>query len=217
MKMHGMMSPVDLDRMMVPSGTKFPNNPQSGEIFRLTTDQPVTYTADPWYGAGIYIRDYSVWKKLNDSGRERKASIISAQPAIIETVTKTKNLPLVTDGVELAHAILRPSNSKATFSGSASLWVESESDCQVILSVFRGDKIIAMIVEAVKIGAPRNLSITFADMPFTSTGFNDASQIVYHLRLAADKAGMVNVNRGRQQFVFDDVALQTAFLVAENT
>lgn len=214
-----MYTAQDTELTIVPSGDKFPNNPKVGAIFKLTKDAPVTHTADPWYGAGTYIYDWGSWFRINDSGRQRKATGIAPQTVIFDaSPLKVRQPPKSTDGHQLAYMQLTPVNRASTYSGTATLWVEPEIDCQLVLAVFRDDKrLVAMSVEAVKKGQPRNLSVSFYDMPFTGVREPQALSVTYTLCICADALGAVAVNRGCNQFLYDDVAPSTAFIVSENT
>lgn len=203
--------------MIVPSGEKFPGNPKYAQLFRLTRDQPVTNTVDRWYGAGTYIYDYGIWLRLNESGRQRRAADISSQMVSIEELLlRPREAPLPNAGQLLSTVIMNPVNRGSSYSGTASLWVESEVDCQVALTVFRDNRVLAgMSVEALQKGRPRTLSVSFFDLPFTGVTTPQHLQAMYSLRINADAKGTIFVNRGNHQFVFDDVAVKTALLVSE--
>jgi len=214
-----MYTAQDTELTIVPSGDKFPKNPRLGAIFKLTQDMPVTHTVERWYGAGTYIYDYGIWNRINDSGRQRKAAEVASQTVMFEAnPLKVRQPPKPTDGKMLAHLVMNPVNRASSYSGIATMWVEAEMDCQLVLSVFRDSKrLVAMSVEAVQKAKPRNLSVSFHDLPFTGSKIGDALSATYTLHIAADALGAVAVNRGGNQFVYDDVAPSTALIVSENT
>lgn len=209
---------VKEEPLVIPSGEAFPRNPKYGQLFKLMTDLPVTTTVDRWYGAGTYVYDHGLWLRLNDSGRQRKAVEIPSQIVSIEELPlKSKEPPSINAGHQLAFLPMQPINRGSTYAGFATLWLEPEMDCQVGLMVYRDNKLVGMTVEAVQKGRPRNLAVSFFDMPFT--GVRDARilEAIYTVKINADAIGALNVNRGQRQFVFDDVAVQTAFIINENT
>ena len=203
--------------MIVPSGEKFPGNPKYAQLFRLTKDQPVTNTADRWYGAGTYIYDYGIWTRLNESGRQRRAADVPSQTVSVdELLLRPREAPMPNAGHLLSTVIMNPVNRASTYSGMATLWVETEVDCQVALTVFRDNRqLVGMSVEAVQKGKPRNITVSFYDLPFTGVTTPQHLQAIYALRINSDANGTLFVNRGNRQFVFDDVAVKTAFLVSE--
>ncbi len=205
--------------LVIPSGERFPNNPKYGQLFKLVKDMPVTATVDRWYGAGDYIYDYGLWRRINDSGRQRKAVEIAPQIVSIEELPfKPKDAPVFVQGTALASLTMAPINRGSTYAGFASLWLEPEMDCQVALTLFRDNqKLISMTVEAVQKGRPRSMSLSFFDMPFTGVREPRILQVSYTLKINTDAIGAINVNRGNRTFLYDDVAPSSAFIVNENT
>ena len=220
MKIHG-VSGTEFSRLVIPSGTTLPKNPAIGEVFRLTQDMPHTNTVTPWYPAGLYVYNYGLWERMNDSGRQRKGTVIGSQVQEVEEPIKNKLLPPKwNEGFAISDTlVLKPTNRKASFAGHASFWVESDTDCHVLAAVFRDKTMVGMTAETLEKGKPRTMSISFYDLPFTMfTDYLPAHALAnYTLRVNADKVGMLYINRGQDQFVYDEVAVQTSFFVHENT
>jgi hypothetical protein len=218
MKMLGGITASDFKQLVIPNGPQLPTRPVVGEVFRLTVDMPESHSASPWYPAGIYIYNWGAWERLADNNRQRKSGIIGSQPVEIEDPVKPLVPPTYNQGIQLTHVSMRPSNRKAVFSGTASVWVESKIDCQVLLCVWRNNKLIAITAELLKKGHPRTLGITFMDIPFThiTNDLPGNATAEYTLRLCADTKADIFINRGEDQFIYDEVSPATAFIVEEN-
>ena len=206
MKMHG-LNPSQITSLVIPTGSRFPNNPTHGEIFHLSCDEPETTTVSQWHPAGIYIFQ-GAWIKVNDSRRQRRAELIGAQTLEIETPASKVAPPTVGSGFCLASITVAPTNKKAGFTGAASFWVDSSVPTNIVTTVFRGSTLVSLTVDFVEALRPRSICTSFYDLPQTSA-FS-----TYMLRVDADAVGLVNVNKGGTYFDLDGVA-KTAFTVAE--
>jgi hypothetical protein len=147
------------------------------------------------------------WTRISDSGRQRRAAVIGAQNIEIEVPQSRAYTPMFSQGFELAHVKVTPSNRKAGFSGSATLWGDCDVDCHVFVTIFRGKKLVGLSAEHLTANMPRILTASFYDLPGTR------EDQLYSVRVNTDKVGFLNVNQCKN-FGFDGVS-QTAFEVAE--
>jgi hypothetical protein len=197
------------DRIHIPHGEEFPQYPISGEMFRLTKDEADSTVVKKWHPNGVYVYSKPSWIRMNDSGRERKVGAIGAQEVLIENAIDGVEQPSMADGVVLARIAILPSNRKASFSGTMSIWVGSEVDTEVALCVFRDQSIVGLTAQTVKAGESQTMSLTFLDFPFTKF------EQTYTVRVFATTVGELMVNKS-SRLGFDGVS-QTAFIVEENT
>lgn len=201
-------------RLSVPTGRALPHSPVPGEMFVLELDMEETHTMTPWYSKGVYVFDGIHWNKLNDSGRQRKASVIGAQMLEVDHPTRRVGMmmdmpaPSRKDGFDLCAAALVTSNIRASVSGTASFWVDSSLAANLCISVFRDDKLVALAVEMVEPNKPRTVSISFNDVP------RSIHQLLYTLKVSCDSVCHLYINKS-DRMSFDGIC-QTAFIVEEN-
>lgn len=199
----------DFRRLILPSGPKLFHAPLPGEIYHLEVDMPDNNRVDKWYGKGTYVFDGIYWNRVSATLIERKANVIGANEIEVEVAGKTLEPPQSTHGFAICDVRIKPSNRKAAFSGSATLWVDHSVGGHVWVAIFRGTFLAALAVEHIDAGKPRSLSVSFYDLPFAS------DEQTYTLRVNTDVVGNVFINKCAK-FTFDGAA-QTAFIVAENT
>ena len=207
---------LEFVRLAAPHGATLPRAPVAGELYTLERDMPEPINGTPWYTRGTYVFNGVAWNRLNDSSRERKAAPIGSRTVEIERAGELGSVPRSTAGCMLTSVALTPSNQRASFSGTASMWLDISKRGHVWLMVFRGNKLVGLALEYMEPNRPRTVSVSFVDSPAT------LEQQVYTLRLDSDITpdspevpGYVHVNQAQSKFRLDGMS-QTAFIVAEN-
>ena len=219
MKSFGGIDSTNISRLSLPHGTALPRNPQQGEIFWLTADEKQTNTVTPWHPRGVYYFNYGTWFQLNHDGRQTKSSLIGSQLVEVEKAIRLLEQPTYGHGTTLTSVVINPSNARAGIAGMASLWLEPQVDAQVVLTAWRDRRMVGMAVDYVQAMRPRTMSLSFYDLPLSGYAgvVTQDTKVIYELQLTADKVTSIAVNRGHDQFVYDEVAGQTAFTVRETS
>jgi len=198
------------DRLAIPAGGTFPRAPLIGELFFLSCDMPAdTNPLLPWYSRGTYAFGGVVWEKLSDVPRARKVGIIGAREVENEVPVKLGTPPSLREGTEIVTVAVRPTNRRATFSGTATMWLNTRSAGTVWVAVFNKLKLCALAAQYVEPDKSASLNVSFYDAPSTH------EEQTYSLRVYSDVKNVFFINRGDLAH-FDGVA-QTAFIVEENT
>lgn len=198
---------LEFERLAVPCGKTLPRAPIAGEMFYLEVEMPGE-NMRPSYHRGLYMSTGFGWSPIGDQLSKKRSTVIGSQILEVEAAANITKAPTMKDGFHLASLVITPSNNRTTISGSASLWVSIDQSGYVVSSVFRGSKIVGIVVDFVEAGKPRTISLTFTDSP----GSN--SEQVYSVRITTTATGFLYVNQCKL-FDYDGIS-QTAFLVQEN-
>ena len=204
---------LESDRFRLPSGRALPRAPQQGEVFNLEADFPTKYDPLlPWYPRGVYVFNGAGWLRLSDLPRQRKGCVIGAQDIENDGIVKFGKEPNISDGYQIAAVSIVPTNPYASFSGTASIFVDTSAPGHVWLVAWRGvgknAVMVGLAMSAMQKGAPTTVSLSFFDMP------KSIDQQAYSLRLYSDIQGRFFMNR-TAQFTFDGRG-SSALIVAEN-
>lgn len=199
---------LQFHRLATPVGRTLPRAPAAGELFTLEADMPEPKVDLPWYPRGTYVFNGIAWQKLSDASRQRRSGPIGSQKIEVEVTGSAQELPKAKNGFEISVLTITPSSRKAKFSGSASFWLDHSKGGLVWFSVFRGTTLVALGAQHVDAGRACSVSITFTDLP------NSTTSLSYSLKINTDTTGYLYVNQC-SRFNFDGAA-QTAFIVAED-
>jgi hypothetical protein len=195
-------------RLVIPVGREMPHAPAIGETFHLDVDMPEPTGPEPWYPRGTYTYNGSIWTRLNMGGAPRKVTAIGSQEVEIERKGQTQDVPQMNQGYEIASVSIRPTHRRATFSGVATLWVDSSVEANAWIAIFRETKLVGLAATFLAPGKTASLSLTFVDIPAT------AQPVTYTARVNMDKVGTLLINQS-STLSFDGAA-QTTLIVAEN-
>lgn len=200
---------LEFIRLATPHGSTMPRSPIPGELYTMEVDGPDPRNGSQWFIKGTYVFSGTAWVRLSDGKRRRISQLIGAQKIEIEEPQViADDPPASTTGEEIAAIATQPSSQRASISGSASMWVDTNSSGHVWLMVFRGTTLVSLTLDYIEAGKPRTISLSFKDMPSSS------KQQVYTLKINAESPGYLFVNCSTK-FKLGG-ASQTAFIIDED-
>lgn len=199
---------IEFQRLATPRGKQLPHAPVVGELYTLEADMPKPVNGTPWYLKGTYVFSGFLWHRLSDPERQRKATPIGSRNIEFQRPGAVGVAPKFNDGQQIAAATITPSNKQASFSGTASLWLDHSVGGNVWLSVFRNKQLVGLTLDYIEPHRPRTVSLSFLDHPAS------ADKQLYTLTINTDAPSFVYINQSIK-FGFDGIS-QTAFIVAEN-
>jgi hypothetical protein len=212
MKSYGSYAPpesvgIEFQRLSIPRGLELPRAPVAGELFFLEAEMQ-DKNGRPSYMRGLYMSNGVCWSLFSDHLAKRKSAPIGSQLFEVEVPAVVKNTPTSNDGFVLATTVLTPTNKRSQVSGTGTFWASTDRDGYVIVSVFRGTKLVGLTVDFLFAGKPGTISMSFMDSPCSH------EQQTYTLRVSTTAAGFLYVNQNKL-FDYDGLS-QTAFIVYEN-
>jgi hypothetical protein len=212
MKSYGTYKPpetvgIEFQRLAIPRGNELPRAPVAGELFYLETEMQ-DKNMRPSFFRGLYMSTGFGWSSIGEQIAKRRSAPIGAQIFEVEVPAVVKDTPTSNDGFHLATVSLTPSNKRTQVSGTASFWASTDRDGYVLVSVFRGKKLVGLTVDFLFAGKPGTVSLSFMDSPASH------EEQTYSLRVTTTATGFLYVNQSKL-FDYDGLS-QTAFIVYEN-
>lgn len=198
---------IGFTRFSFPRGRELPRAPVPGEMFFLDADIDGKVNRLS-FERGLYVSSGYDWAPYSETFAKRKAVPIGSQFIEVEVPGNMKRLPTVREGFTIAEAVIRPEFRRTSISGTGSFWCSTDADATIVVTVFRGEKLVSFAFEELAAKKPKTISISFLDGPTATTNQ------VYTLKVNTSVTGALYVNQSKQ-FIFDGQS-QTAFIVAEN-